>query len=218
MGLDQVVCEDVTGREDVPLSLRAGGYALDFHNAPVDTVDDLPATGFPGMLIRVLDTGYVYKWDEGEGAWDLFESSTSVLNKIKKMVQDGVSVKVEGHNATTGDGALSAPYEEDPDGLGVQRVVIAANWPYDTDKKAAKVYQNIYDDLNLNANLQAGKTDVSDSTPNSISDEFILANFMDEPGYGEEKLRHNNTICRIIRAETRGDKTRLVCEMVISDG
>jgi len=26
------------------------------------------------------------------------------------------------------------------------------------------------------------------------------------------------TICRIIRAETRGDKTRLVCEMVISDG
>ena len=35
---------------------------------------------------------------------------------------------------------------------------------------------------------------------------------------GEEKLRHNNTICRIIRAETRGDKTRLVCEMVISDG
>lgn len=192
LGLDQVVCEDVTGREDVPLSLRAGGYALDFHTAPVDTVDDLPATGFPGMLIRVLDTGYVYKWDEGEGAWDLFESSTSVLNKIKKMVQDGVSVKVEGHNATTGDGALSASYEEDPDGLGIQRVVIAANWPYDTDKKAVKVYQNIYDDLNLNANLQVGKTDVSDSTPipvkpvDSISDEFILANFMNEPGYGEE--------------------------------
>lgn len=35
---------------------------------------------------------------------------------------------------------------------------------------------------------------------------------------GEEKLKHNDTTYRIIRAETRGDKTRLVCEKAVGDG
>jgi len=34
----------------------------------------------------------------------------------------------------------------------------------------------------------------------------------------EGKLKHNNVLYRIIRAETRGEKTRLVCERVASNG
>lgn len=32
---------------------------------------------------------------------------------------------------------------------------------------------------------------------------------------GEEKLRHNGTKYQIIRTETRGEKTRIICERVI---
>jgi SPP1 family predicted phage head-tail adaptor len=35
---------------------------------------------------------------------------------------------------------------------------------------------------------------------------------------GEEKLKHNNVVYKIIRAETRGDKTRITCEKVVGDG
>lgn len=35
---------------------------------------------------------------------------------------------------------------------------------------------------------------------------------------GEEKLKHNSIIYRIIRTETRGEKTRLSCERVVVDG
>lgn len=35
---------------------------------------------------------------------------------------------------------------------------------------------------------------------------------------GEEKLKHNGVIYRIIRAETRGEKTRITCERVAADG
>lgn len=34
----------------------------------------------------------------------------------------------------------------------------------------------------------------------------------------ETKLRHNTAVYRIIRAETRGEKTRLTCEKVAADG
>lgn len=34
----------------------------------------------------------------------------------------------------------------------------------------------------------------------------------------EKKLKHNNLIYNIIRAETRGDKTRITCERVIGNG
>ncbi len=34
----------------------------------------------------------------------------------------------------------------------------------------------------------------------------------------EEKLKHNGIIYRIIRTETRGEKTRLSCERVAADG
>ncbi|WJQ03199.1 phage head closure protein [Geobacillus stearothermophilus] len=35
---------------------------------------------------------------------------------------------------------------------------------------------------------------------------------------GEEKLKHNGVIYRIVRAETRGEKTRITCERVAADG
>lgn len=35
---------------------------------------------------------------------------------------------------------------------------------------------------------------------------------------GEDRLKHNGIIYRIIRAETRGEKTRLTCEKVAADG
>lgn len=35
---------------------------------------------------------------------------------------------------------------------------------------------------------------------------------------GEEKLKHNGITYRIIRTETRGEKTRLTCERVAADG
>lgn len=35
---------------------------------------------------------------------------------------------------------------------------------------------------------------------------------------GEDRLKHNGIIYRIIRAETRGEKTRLSCERVAADG
>ena len=34
----------------------------------------------------------------------------------------------------------------------------------------------------------------------------------------EEKLKHNNAVYRIIRAETKGEKTRITCERVSADG
>lgn len=34
----------------------------------------------------------------------------------------------------------------------------------------------------------------------------------------EEKLKHNGIIYRIIRSETRGEKTRIICERVAADG
>lgn len=34
----------------------------------------------------------------------------------------------------------------------------------------------------------------------------------------EEKLKHNGVIYRIIRAETRGEKTRITCERVLAYG
>lgn len=35
---------------------------------------------------------------------------------------------------------------------------------------------------------------------------------------GESKLKHNNVTYRIVRTETRGEKTRLTCERVAADG
>lgn len=35
---------------------------------------------------------------------------------------------------------------------------------------------------------------------------------------GEDRLRHESTVYRIIRTETRGEKTRLTCERVIGNG
>lgn len=35
---------------------------------------------------------------------------------------------------------------------------------------------------------------------------------------GEERLKHDGTVYRIIRTETRGEKTRITCEKVIADG
>ena len=35
---------------------------------------------------------------------------------------------------------------------------------------------------------------------------------------GEEKLRYNSVKYQIIRTETRGEKTRIICEKVIGDG
>lgn len=35
---------------------------------------------------------------------------------------------------------------------------------------------------------------------------------------GEDRLKHNGVTYRIIRAETRGEKTRLTCERVAADG
>ena len=35
---------------------------------------------------------------------------------------------------------------------------------------------------------------------------------------GEDRLRHESTVYRIIRAETRGEKTRLTCERMVGDG
>lgn len=35
---------------------------------------------------------------------------------------------------------------------------------------------------------------------------------------GEEKLKHNGVVYRIIRVETRGEKTRITCERVAADG
>jgi hypothetical protein len=35
---------------------------------------------------------------------------------------------------------------------------------------------------------------------------------------GEEKLKHNDVTYRIIRAETRGEKTRITCERVLAYG
>lgn len=34
---------------------------------------------------------------------------------------------------------------------------------------------------------------------------------------GEDKLKHNGVMYRIIRAETRGERTRLTCERVIGN-
>jgi hypothetical protein len=35
---------------------------------------------------------------------------------------------------------------------------------------------------------------------------------------GEDRLRHGDVVYHIIRAETRGEKTRLTCERVIGNG
>lgn len=35
---------------------------------------------------------------------------------------------------------------------------------------------------------------------------------------GEERLKHDGVIYRIIRVETRGEKTRITCEKVVADG
>lgn len=35
---------------------------------------------------------------------------------------------------------------------------------------------------------------------------------------GEERLKHDGVIYRIIRVETRGEKTRITCEKVAADG
>lgn len=35
---------------------------------------------------------------------------------------------------------------------------------------------------------------------------------------GEPKLKHNGKMYRIVRSETRGEKTRIVCEAVTADG
>ncbi|OUM85691.1 MAG: hypothetical protein BAA01_09490 [Bacillus thermozeamaize] len=34
---------------------------------------------------------------------------------------------------------------------------------------------------------------------------------------GEDRLRHDSVVYRIIRAETRGEKTRITCEKVVAD-
>ncbi len=43
--------------------------------------------------------------------------------------------------------------------------------------------------------------------------EVYSREYQDEP-----KLKHNGVIYRIIRTETRGEKTRLTCEKVAADG
>ena len=35
---------------------------------------------------------------------------------------------------------------------------------------------------------------------------------------GEEKLKHKDLVYRIVRTETRGEKTRITCERVAADG
>ncbi len=35
---------------------------------------------------------------------------------------------------------------------------------------------------------------------------------------GEERLKHDGMVYRIIRTETRGEKTRITCERVAADG
>lgn len=35
---------------------------------------------------------------------------------------------------------------------------------------------------------------------------------------GEERLKHDGMVYRIIRTETRGEKTRIICERVAADG
>lgn len=35
---------------------------------------------------------------------------------------------------------------------------------------------------------------------------------------GEEKLKHEEQMYRILRVETKGEKTRLICEKVAADG